>query len=500
MISNLVTKPTPKRYSSSPGAYKGFGINPGTSDEIAQQVRDIDSRISGPTTTPVPSKTTQATQGVSTTQPSTIKGLIPDPKSTLSYDRLVGSLADVSKPSQQQQDLNRSLVSASSPTKTQKGLITDLRGTAQGNFGIGQQAQRISDQYAPEIARVGGLGASAQAGYNSSGTNVVGAGNAAIASQSASQRMSALAAGQEAALKGNAQQLTAQEQAAGAFGTALGGANTQQAQQLSGLGTALGSANTQQAQAISGLGQAGSLAQPVQVAPGSTLFSPVTGAEVAGGLGGYTNYKTAEQVMGLISQYPDAQYIYNSEQSPQENLKAFQSTALQNSPTYQKSTYGQPGATSVVGGAQLTSASDLTQKSSEIQAIANGAEANFTLLVNTARAGGVNDTTVPVLNRLQQNVNRGLASADSVALFRATLESVRSQYASILGGGVASDMARSSANQQIPDDISLAALEALEKQLASEANNRVQGYQNQVNSLTNQAPAPSGGSGGLFDW
>lgn len=254
-----------------------------------------------------------------------------------------------------------------------------------------------------------------------------------------------------------------------------------------------GTATTGQGQQLTALGTAAGLAAPVQIAPGSTLASPIGGETVAGGIGGYANYQTAEQVMNLIRQYPDAGYVYDQTKTPQENLQTFQSSALQRSPTYQKETYGQPGAGSVVQGAQLGSAADLTRQASEIQAIANGAEANFSLLVDTARRGGVNDSTVPALNRLQQNVQRGLTSAAAVALFRSTLESVRSQYASILGGGVTTDQSRNAAAAQIPDDISLGALEAIEKQLRYEAQNRVSGYQNQISSLTGGGNAGGGG-------
>lgn len=235
---------------------------------------------------------------------------------------------------------------------------------------------------------------------------------------------------------------------------------------------------------------------PTQIAPGNTLVNTQSGQTIAGGIGGYANFQTAEQVMGLIRQYPDAGYSYNPDLTPQQNLQNAQA-ALKLSPTYQKATFGQPGASNVLGGAQLTSAIDLTQKSSEIQAVANGAEANFKLLVDTAERGGVNDTNIPALNRLIQNVDRGIASAEAVTLFRATLESVRAQYASILGGGQATDQARQAASQQIPDDISLGALKSLETQLKYEAQNRVAGYQNQILSLTRNSQGGQSNKGPL---
>ena len=66
---------------------------------------------------------------------------------------------------------------------------------------IGQQAQAISDKYAPEINRVGQLGAGAVAGNLSTGSNVVGSGNANLASQATSARIQALQNAQSSELQ-----------------------------------------------------------------------------------------------------------------------------------------------------------------------------------------------------------------------------------------------------------------------------------------------------------
>lgn len=139
-----------------------------------------------------------------------------------------------------------------------------------------------------------------------------------------------------------------------------------------------------------------------------------------------------------------------------------------------------------IGGANITSAQDLTQQSNTLKATLGGADANFKLLIDTAKQGGVNDNNVPMLNLLTQNVQRGLASSSAVTNFRATLQEVRNQYATILGGGSATDMSRTAANDQIPDDISLGALQSLYGQMTSAANNRIAGIDNQVKTLSNQ--------------
>ncbi len=229
--------------SGGMGAYKGVNINPGTQEQIQAQMSAIDNPA-GVKTGGVETKTKIAPQ------PKPKKsGLFKDVPSSLTYPGLVGGI-----------------VGAARPSATQTGLVSDLSKTAKGNAAIAENARKISEQYGQQIAKTGALGAGAVAGNLSTGTNLVGSGNAAIASQSASQRMSALSAAQQAALAGTGQQLTAQQQQAGALGAALGGANTQQAQQLSGLGSAAG------------------YAQPSQNFP--FVFNPLTGGYTTPGVAG----------------------------------------------------------------------------------------------------------------------------------------------------------------------------------------------------------------------
>lgn len=346
--------------------------------------------------------------------------------------------------------------------------LSKLGEASTAGIGVGERAAETAQKYGQEIARVGNLGAGAQAGALSTGTNIVGRGNAAIASQSASQRMQALAAGLGAELQGTEKQLSAT------------------------------------GQQISGFGEAAGLAQPVQVAPGSALVAPTTGETIAGGIGGYVPYQTAEQVMSLIQQYPDAGYRYNKDLTPEQNLQLAQA-AVQRSPSYQQSTFGAAGAGSFVGGQQLQAAGDLTKKLAGIESAAGGAEANFSLLLDVARRGGVNQMDVPILNTLQRNVQRGVTSNEAVANFQSIIQTVRSQYASIIGGGEVTVESLNEAKSIIPEDVSLATLESLAKNLQTEAQNRAAGLQKQINTLSGGQRTLSTGqnasAGGLnFDW
>lgn len=166
-------------------------------------------------------------------------------------------------------------------------------------------------------------------------------------------------------------------------------------------------------------------------------------------------------------------------------------------------TYGTVGGGQFGSGpaaaANVASIQDLTGQASQIQSVFNGAEANFKLLVDTAKQGGVNDTNIPAINALQQNIARGLASSSAVINFQNTLATVRSQYAQILGGGTATVDSQHRAEEAIPSTISLGALQSLEQQLKAEATNRVAGINQQIKSLSgNQTNANQ--STNLYSW
>lgn len=138
------------------------------------------------------------------------------------------------------------LTQSSSPANEQRDLTNEIAKNSRDYDEIAQNARQISDNYGKQIAEVGRLGAGAVAGNLSTGTNVVGSGNASIASQSASQRMGALASAQDTALKGIEQQLAAKGQTIQGLETALSGLGGIQSRQLGGLGAAAQYANPRQ--------------------------------------------------------------------------------------------------------------------------------------------------------------------------------------------------------------------------------------------------------------
>ncbi|MBL0320483.1 MAG: hypothetical protein IPP74_14505 [Alphaproteobacteria bacterium] len=424
-IGGSKPKPVQAPVSNGSGSYSGVPVVSGTNAQIQSQV----SSINNPT-----QRQTASVSPVKSAQP--VKGL-------LNFPSLTGRIAE-----------------ASTPNSTQTQLLQDLRGTAGKNEQIAENARKLSEQYGSEISRVGQLGAGAVAGNLSTGTNVVGSGNAAIASQSASSRMSALAAGQQAALEGTGQQLTAQQQMANAQAQALGGANTQQSQQIGGLGTAAG------------------LAQPVQVPYSNQFVDPLTGQPFGGGSTGGLN----SVVQPLIERVRLGQMSYDDAVS-----------AL--------SGYGQGGVNAL--NQALGSNFDVVGSNAEASARTASTEQTGTIGGQMQKgAETVKQHMVTLLDAYQKLgaqfgiplINKGINSiaekfgSGPVQSYNIALSNVRDELAKILGGGTSTDGTRATARELLPDNMTPQQIQASIKTATELMDSKIQEY--------TRAPGASSGFGG----
>lgn len=320
---------------------------------------------------------------------------------------------------------------------TIKGLFPDILSSL---VGLGSQykdlstkAQGITDDAGQQIADVGQQGAKFIAGQKTTGTSPVAEGNAAVTAQTTAAQQQAIAQGAQVQLGGIDRQIT-------------------------------GLQNT-----ASALNNAGGLSQPNPAQYGQTVFDPVTGTYSGGG-GLPPEVMQQYAQMAAQGQYSAIPSFITSNPVLSAQLNA---AAKSLNPNY----------TPLQSVAQGASVGDLTNQVSSIQSQANGAEKNFDLMVNIARQGGVNDVNVPILNNLQNNVNRGLTSSAAVANFQSLIQSVRSQYAAILGGGTVTVEALQEAQTLVPNDISISALQSLGAVLKADAQNRVQGINQQIDQL-----------------
>lgn len=345
---------------------------------------------------------------------------------------------------------------------------TGLIGATQGNQQYADRARDIATSAGQRISEIGGLGARNAAGYRTTGTSPVGEGNAAVQLQTTAAQQQAVAQGANMELAGNAQGLTAQNQIQAGFNQSSTNALSAQGQGLAGINNAAG------------------LISPVQVPYNNQFVDPTTGQPINPQDSQSMNDAVALQVSKLKSGATDPT-------SAKAALAA----------------YGQAGVNALeqalgvgfnpnISSANQSSAQDLTSQKNQLQSTFNGVEANYQLLINTARAGGVNDTNVPALNALQQNVAKGLTSNEAVINFRNTLAAVRAGYAQILGGGTTTVDSQNRAEQAVPDNISLGALQSLGQQLKNEATNRITGIDQQIKTLT--SGSTSSGASSLFSW
>lgn len=379
------------------------------------------------------------------------------------------------------------LLGRSNPQAEQERTRKEMERISAGNKAIADEAKRTSDMYGKEIARVGGLGAGAVAGNLSTGTNVVGSGNAAIASQSASTRMDALAKAQQAALEGTAQQLTGQEQAAQAFRPSLD------------------ATLTQQQQGITGLSNAANYAQPTQVPYSNQFIDPITGQSAGGaGLGGYSGFKSMEQAFDIAGQYPDAGFQYDPNLTPQQNLQNMQ-MAQQGSPTYQKNTYGVPGQGSFADATVQQTAQkgyqDAYQAYQDIAKQKTYADNISSQLSGVMSQYGIGENDVRKVNEIQNFLGRQFGEEGQIA-FQTALTEAQRAYSTLLtiGGGTVPTEATAASNAILNPNSTIAQINAAIKQLKAAGDERLRTQGTQADTYYQQLQAGSqqggGGTGG----
>lgn len=408
------------------------------------------------------------------------KGLLTPPTTaptpTTPLSGFVGGLQDKSDPSRDQQAYLKQLARASE----------------RGNL-IGEQAQQIANKYGSEINRVGQLGGGAVAGAKSTGTDVVGRGNAAIASESASNRINALSAALASELQGTQQQLTGAEQG------------------ITGLTNALQGANTQQQLGISALGTGGQLAMPSPAQYGQTVFDPTTGSYTSGGnmdpqvqaqnlaqqvISGAMTYDQALASLGYAGQ-AGTNFLNNAITGVGGNPLQLQAQgAGQQANVATQTTAGTDIARQGLGDAtqqyvQLTNfAQAASQQASDLLNIMNTAEINGQPLIRANMA----------INRIAEEV-----SDPNIRAFQTSLQEARNLYARLLSTGGSTPTANDERALVALDgnstpEATAAAIEQLESSVGNILRAQAGAMQQYQQNLGSGNGSYSGGSGSIWDW
>lgn len=457
-------KQAPARIPTAQGyTYNGHPITLGNQQSVLDQMEKIDGKNASVSRPTAPVEAPKPTQGL-VAAPHANNASAP---SIPTFPGLVTSISETSK-----------------PNEVQTGLIRDLQRTARDNQSIGYDARQLSEQYGNRIAETGRIGSGAVAGALSTGTSSVGSGNAAIASQSTSARMAALADAQQAALAGTGQQLTANQQQASAQQAALGGANTQQSQQISGLGTAAG------------------LASPNLGAYGQGYYNPLTGQNTDTNGGGSLN--PVNNIQSIAKQVVSGQISPSQAASLGGNVPNFEGALnqeiLKMNPGYNAaSSEGQfqaRQANTVTSGTAGTNAyagvyGQFLPQYYAVKQDVDNVDSLGQLLLNTASAGGINPFDLKYANNSLSWLRNNISSEKQIA-FNAALSDFAGAASKLLASGSGQIPTDVSGNiQKIADgSISLGALNAMVQQAKLAGNAKLQNSATPVNQAGSMVGAP----------
>jgi len=241
---------------------------------------------------------------------------------------------------------------------------------------------------------------------------------------------------------------------------------------------------------------------PTQVSPGSTLVNSTTGAQIAGGLGGYESYQNAQNVNSQMASYPDAvnaqgqKFTYDNTQTPQQNLQNFEQNYLPNSPTYQKSTYGEAGANSVYGAGKIagnaSAISTNTETAGELSGIRDSvSNMSNSLISQLSTAGNFNPSDLTAVNSAVQTIAAN-TSNPQYQILNNQMTDIAATYANILNPGASTDYTKSLSQGLINQLAKGSTIQQVIQGLDAQAQKKIAGYQTAAGDIESGAnPNPN---------
>lgn len=151
-----------------------------------------------------------------------------------------------------------------------------------------------------------------------------------------------------------------------------------------------------------------------------------------------------------------------------------------------------PGGNLAGNKAQLKSYSDSlnTQQKylDSTQRAFNTANQNLTTLTGFMTKAGINtDSSIPLLNSIQNGIKAGVLDPGSIGGYNAAIAGLRAEYAQVLSrGGEVTEGQRSQANSLIPDNLTPSQLQQVADRLNAEGTNAVNEAQGQVTKIQGQ--------------
>lgn len=260
---------------------------------------------------------------------------------------------------------------------------------------------------------------------------------------------------------------------------------TQEAQrqmQLQGATTTLGAANTQ-------LGTLAGLNTQTPLPFGSSTYSPATGAigsnTVFGGSGsgGAATSSTmpaqgsAFDPNNAIDQMVQTYMNTGSMPSNIASMPQYAAAITQRANDLSVQQTGQPFNAAARGAAistDTTSLGNLTTQRDQSNTSLQTVISNGQLLLSGLKAAGLNSSSIPAANAIQQAVSKGVIDPGNQAAFVNSLNTLQSEYAKMLmGTGVPTDQATSRAQAALPANLSASQLATVLDRMVNEGQNSI---------------------------
>lgn len=164
-----------------------------------------------------------------------------------------------------------------------------------------------------------------------------------------------------------------------------------------------------------------------------------------------------------------------------------------------------PGFNPVIAKANAGAIAEQTKILANVSSAINTADDNFNLLITTAKKAGINDNSSPIINGIQNGIQKGYLGSGDLNQFNTGIQTLRTEYAQVLarGGEVTEGVRHESANL-IPDNISLDNLQKVYNYIKQEGKNVIDERNKTIKSLSTggttnmgtntSAPASTGSS------
>ena len=162
-----------------------------------------------------------------------------------------------------------------------------------------------------------------------------------------------------------------------------------------------------------------------------------------------------------------------------------------------------PATASASQKADVNSLVDLTDRQANTQASFTTLQSNAGLLLKGMQTAGINQNA-PFLNELQNAANNKLIGSGDLVAYQNSLNTYRKEYSRLLQGkGASTDAGDASAQQALPDNISAANLGQVITRINAEAQNQLDGLNQEITQKKNDisgiggSSSTSGGSAGF---